>query len=46
MENFIAEYSPYWAGRKRYDNYFEYNGQAYILEMDGAWHYKDNNMSN
>ena len=46
VENFIAEYSPYWAGRKRYDNYFEYNGQAYILEMDGAWHYKDNNMSN
>ena len=46
IQNFIAEYSPNWASRKRYDNYFEYKGKNYILEMDGGWHYKDNNLSN
>lgn len=32
------EYCPTWAGRYRYDNYFEYNGSSYILEMDGGFH--------
>ena len=27
------EYCPTWAGRYRYDNYFEYNGNSYILEI-------------
>ena len=39
------EYSPDWIGQKRYDNYFIYNGKEYILEMDGGWHTKDNNLS-
>lgn len=39
VKNVIHEYSPKWIGRKRYDNYFEYKGKSYILEMDGAYHY-------
>ena len=45
IKNFIPEYSPKWANGKKYDNYFEYNGQAYILEMDGGFHYNDNKMN-
>lgn len=41
IENFKCEYSPKWAHPYRYDNYFEYKGQAYILEMDGAFHYEE-----
>lgn len=41
VENHIKEYSPDWIKPKRYDNYFEYQGKKYILEMDGALHYKD-----
>ena len=33
------EYSPDWAKPYRYDNYFQYKGQQYILEMDGGFHY-------
>ena len=39
------EYSPDWIKPKRYDNYFIHNGKEYILEMDGAWHNKDNTLS-
>ena len=39
------EYSPDWIGRRKYDNYFRYNGKEYILEMDGLWHKVDNKMS-
>lgn len=39
VENLIYEYSPEWACHYRYDNYFEYKGQRYILEMDGGFHY-------
>lgn len=35
VENVIHEYSPDWAKLYKYDNYFEYNGEKYILEMDG-----------
>lgn len=45
IETLIPEYSPTWANGKKYDNYFEYNGNKYILEMDGDWHYKDNLLS-
>lgn len=41
IKNHIKEYSPDWIKPKRYDNYFEYNGHKYILEMDGAFHYQD-----
>lgn len=39
VENVIYEYSPEWAKPYRYDNYFEYKGKKYILEMDGGFHY-------
>lgn len=39
------EYSPEWIGRKSYDNYFIYNCKEYILEMDGGFHFNDNNLS-
>lgn len=45
VENLIYEYNPKWAERRKYDNYFEYQGQAYILEMDGGLHYRFNNRS-
>lgn len=45
VENLIFEYHPDWAGNRYYDNYFEYKGKAYIIEMDGGFHYSDNNMS-
>lgn len=34
--NHIKEYSPDWAKPYLYDNYFEYNNNKYILEMDGG----------
>ena len=40
IECFKCEYSPKWAHPYRYDNYFKYKGQSYILEMDGAFHYE------
>lgn len=50
VKNIIYEYIPEWIKEinltYRYDNYFEYNGQKYILEMDGGFHqtryYKSN----
>lgn len=36
-----SEYSPSWANGRLYDNYFEYNGIKYILEMDGSFHYEE-----
>ena len=38
IENIQHEYTSDWSGRRRYDNYFEYRGQAYVLEMDGGFH--------
>lgn len=46
VENVIHEYSPKWIYPKRFDNYFEYNGKKYILEMDGGFHYNDNTLNN
>ena len=41
--NFKCEYSPNWIKPKRYDFYLpDYN---LIIEMDGGWHYRDNNIS-
>lgn len=41
VENVHHEYCPEWSNGKRYDNYFEYQGQGYILEMDGKQHFVD-----
>ena len=45
VNNLNFEYHPVWADNKYYDNYFEHQGKKYILEMDGNWHYIDNNLS-
>lgn len=45
VQNWIREYHPDWSNGQFYDNYFEYNGLHYILEMDGAFHFKDNQMN-
>ena len=39
--DFIPEYNPGWAKPRKYDCYFKYDGQEYIIEMDGAFHYMD-----
>lgn len=39
VKNVKYEYSPDWAKPYRYDNYFEFNNNKYILEMDGGFHY-------
>ena len=41
IQNHICEYHPNWAKQYFYDNYFEYNDERYILEMDGGFHYRD-----
>lgn len=38
INNVDYEYSPYWASPYLYDNYFEYKGRSYIVEMDGGQH--------
>lgn len=39
INDFECEYQPSWAKPYFYDNYFEYNGSKYILEMDGGFHF-------
>lgn len=36
IENVRFEYSPKWVGKRFYDNYFEYQGRKYIVEVDGG----------
>ena len=45
LDGYICEYRPDWAKPYFYDNYFEYNNQKYILEMDGAYHYLEKEIS-
>ena len=42
---FKSEYSPNWIKPKRYDFYFEVKTGKYIVEMDGWFHFQDNNRS-
>lgn len=44
--NYISQYSPQWAGKMMYDFYFQFNDVDYILEMDGSFHYEDNEAAN
>lgn len=46
INNLICEYHPVWATPYIYDNYFQYDGVDYILEMDGGFHYLESNLSN
>ena len=41
--DYIPEYSPDWANPYFFDNYFEYRGENFILEMDGGFHYDEIN---
>lgn len=43
--DFIPEYSPDWIKPKRYDFYFELDNKGYIVEMDGAFHTRDNKLN-
>lgn len=36
--DFDTEYSPVWAGKRKYDFHFYKNGKNYIVEIDGAQH--------
>ncbi|MBQ8722640.1 MAG: hypothetical protein IJY67_10955 [Paludibacteraceae bacterium] len=45
INDYTCEYQPDWAKPYFYDNYFEYNGNKYILEMDGAYHYVEKSVS-
>lgn len=40
IDNIKVEYKSSWTEGFIYDNYFEYNGQKYIVEADGSQHYK------
>jgi predicted DNA-binding protein YlxM (UPF0122 family) len=42
---FETEYKPSWSMGKKYDFYFEKNGLLYIIEMDGRFHFEDNNLN-
>jgi predicted RNA-binding Zn-ribbon protein involved in translation (DUF1610 family) len=46
INNLSCEYSPDWARPYFYDNYFQYKGIDYILEMDGGFHYLESGLSN
>ena len=37
--NYFREYSPVWCNNRRYDFYFEYNDNKYIIETHGSQHY-------
>lgn len=41
---FEREFSPDWAKPYLFDFYFK-TDKDYIVELDGGWHYRDNNMS-
>lgn len=36
LETYKSEYNPDWLKPYYYDNYFEYDGKKYVLEMDGG----------
>lgn len=43
--NFKSEYCPEWIKPKKYDYFFTINDKSYILELDGEFHYKNNEIS-
>lgn len=44
--NFETEYSPIWSKPKRYDFYFNYNNEEYIIEANGRQHYENHGFDN
>lgn len=45
IDEYDYEYQPNWAKPYYYDNHFWYNGVEYILEMDGDFHFKEQQVS-
>ena len=45
-DDFECEYQPEWAKPYFYDNYFEADGNGYIVEMDGMFHYEESQYAN
>ena len=43
--DYTFQYSPKWIKPYRYDFFFIYDDQKYILEIDGGWHFSDNKLS-
>ena len=39
--NFITQYITKWSNNKRYDFYFNYNNESYVIEVNGIQHYKE-----
>lgn len=46
IRNFQREFSAQWAGGYKYDGYFEMEKFAFIIEMDGGFHFNDNTFNN
>lgn len=46
ITNFQRKFSAPWSGSYKYDGYFEFNSQAFIIEMDGGFHFNDNTFNN
>jgi DNA-binding MarR family transcriptional regulator len=45
INNLIPEYKDNWTNNKVYDNYFEYNNQKYLVEVDGSQHNRNTQWS-
>lgn len=45
IQNLKYEYCTEWSKKRLYDNYFEFDGNKYIIEMDGRFHYVDNKLA-
>ena len=45
LDTFKPEFRPNWAQRKQYDFMFSLGDKNYIVEMDGSFHYSDNQMN-
>ena len=45
IQNLKFEYKDKWTQNKIYDNYFEYNNQKYLVEVDGNQHNRDTQWS-
>lgn len=45
ISNIEREYARDWTNGRSYDIKFDYQGRKYLIELDGSFHYNDNQMS-
>ncbi|WP_297419326.1 hypothetical protein [Clostridium sp.] len=45
FKNQLSKKDFNWCDKYKYDFYFKLNNKEYIIEMDGEWHNKDNNLN-